>query len=588
MPPDVTGLGGASGGASVPPTAPVRPVSPSRALVPVDKTGARPLPAVGSPLSRSGVALADLLFAADLVETREAVAPVAMEIGLESARGQLLRQLPGEALVALDAVWSGARFSEEGWYLRSGALTIMGHPSEGDRVATEGLASQPSSLALRLMQSVARAVVGDLSGARAALTAALDVSPNDPVLMAQQAVVLARQGHADDAASALTTLSRMAPDHPALTWARSEVRAARADRSRGTARPASESGPPMMSRGALPAEDEDLPLSSFDDLPPPTGADGHLADPDGGPADVVTGAFSRLGGRLPTLRDDQLIVAARTMLRACSTGGAMASACMPEEAHAARQVLSALLIAVRQDVAAPSPLTPVMAQLLPLLRGHGTAAPSGHGRWADHEDALARRDEAERVLRRFGASVTPSVRRLLETLLHGATMSLPTSRMRPERSAAGAGARVSDTGDYPVILSEERDAGPLVPVRLGLSLLADSAATRAFERSQRVDDPARAIVMTGADRRMPTPVAGSATGGGETNGTGWGAARAADAWRVDGPDRPVSRGTSAALPAILLAAAALVAVVNGSAAVAALLGGAAVFLALRRAPDRND
>jgi hypothetical protein len=38
------------------------------------------------------VALADLLFAADLVETREAVAPVAMEMGLESARGQLLRQ----------------------------------------------------------------------------------------------------------------------------------------------------------------------------------------------------------------------------------------------------------------------------------------------------------------------------------------------------------------------------------------------------------------------------------------------------------------------------------------------------------------
>ena len=92
MPPDVTGLGGATGGAPVPPTALLRPVAPSRALVPVERAGSRPLPPPGSPLSRSGVALADLLFAADLVETREAVAPVAMEMGLESARGQLLRQ----------------------------------------------------------------------------------------------------------------------------------------------------------------------------------------------------------------------------------------------------------------------------------------------------------------------------------------------------------------------------------------------------------------------------------------------------------------------------------------------------------------
>ncbi|AMW05214.1 hypothetical protein GEMMAAP_11125 [Gemmatimonas phototrophica] len=559
-------------------------MAPSRALVPVEKSGARPLPPGGSPLSRSGVALADLLFAADLVETRDMVAPVAMEMGLESARGQLLRQLPGEALVALDAVWSGARHSEEGWYLRSGALTIMGHPAEGDRVATEGLQAQPASLALRLMQSVARAMVGDLSGARSALTPALANAPNDPVLMAQQAVLMARQGHTNDAADILSRLAQQAPAHPALSWARHEIRAARADRTRGAARLPVDDLAPRVTPPGQPPEDLLGDAALLEDASFPGEADPVQGSATGEPHDMLTGALARLGSRLATLREDQLVVAARTMLRGCSSGGALASACMPEEAHAARQILSALLIVVRQDHAAPSSLTTLMEKLVPLLRGHapvqGAVQSAGQGRWPADRTGAPMVDEAERLLRRSGASVTPSVRRLLNVLVRGAAHDSRAPAPETERATVVS-------GDYPMVMSDEREAGPLLPVRLGLSLLTENAASRAFERSQRVDDASRASEGHSRSRSTSTPVPGLYVGG-ETNGLGWGGARAADAWRGERPDRAASSRGGAALPAILLVAGALVAVVNGAAGIAALLGGAAVFTALRRTPNRDD
>ncbi|MFO0205060.1 MAG: hypothetical protein ACK54L_02735, partial [Betaproteobacteria bacterium] len=79
--------------------------------------------------------LSDLLLTADILEQRDGVAPVALEMGLEGARAALLRHQPGDALAALERVWSTAQRSEEGWYLRSGALTVMGLPGEGDRIA---------------------------------------------------------------------------------------------------------------------------------------------------------------------------------------------------------------------------------------------------------------------------------------------------------------------------------------------------------------------------------------------------------------------------------------------------------------------
>jgi hypothetical protein len=575
MPPDITGPGGATGGVPIPPAAPVRPAEPTRALVPVERPGPR-LPPSDSPLGRSGVSLEDLLFAPDVLETREAVAPVALEVGLETARRQLLQRLPTEALMSLDGIWGRAVTSEEGWYLRSGALTVLGHPLEGERVAGEGLETQPHSLALRLLQSVARAVVGDLSGARAALHPALDRAPSDPVLLAQQAVVLARQGHRDDAADVLVRLAREVPDHPALAWARAAVRAAGTDRTRAAARPAVDAPGAPVDAIDLPAADETM-------------EDG----------DMVTTAFRRLGGQLRAEDAHTLQQAARTLLRACSAGGALASACTPQEAHAARQVLSSLLVVLRGDAAAAgphSPLTTIVQQLLPLLR------PSGG---SDSALDAVRAAEAERLLRRQGDGVPPVVRACLTVLVRGAADRHRSSEAqadpgtgaaaRPSIAAAGGKEHEAATAFVGTVL-DEQELGPLVPVRLGLSLLAETSATRAFERRQEsLDGDAGAATFAGALGGSVAQVRadGSARSGAElptggveeTNGMGWGGARAAG--QLQGDTSAARRPLGAALPAIVLGAGALGAAVNGAGTVALLFGGAALWLALRRPAGRQ-
>lgn len=614
MAPDISGPGGAAGGVPIPPSAPVRPAAPSRALVPVERTGPR-LPPAESPLGRSGVALDELLFAPDALETREAVTPVALDMGLETARRQLLQRQPADALTALDAVWAGAEASEEGWYLRAGALTVAGHPVEGDRIASEGLETQPQSLALRLVQSVARALVGDLSGARAALYPALEQAPDAPVLLAQQAVVLARQGHSDDAGDLLAQLAVRTPEHPALAWARGAVRAAATERTRSSARPAVEvAGTPPGHPGrsaAAPAEPGPASMA----------AASSVVTPDDG--DMVSGALHRLGAQLPFDSPAALQQTARSLLRSCAAGGTLASACTPQEAHAARQVLATLLAVLRGDSAAgaaPPALATVVTQLLPQLRRAGeamkldawggavgmqpaTASGPGDPAVADVAVADVAVADVERVLRRQGAGLPLSVRAMLSALMGGATDAVRRAAVRLEPTARNEeGARAS--GDHVADVTpvygggtDESDLGPLVPVRLGLALLSESAATRAIERRQEVLDgirvptpasPDSVHLSFGAVEFAPDALRRrtgewEAQGTPETIGEGWGGARAAhELQRAEGSARPLA----AALPAIVLVAAALGAAVNGAGGLAAVLAGAAMWFAWRRPPAR--
>lgn len=550
----------------------MRPVSTTRAVVPVERAGTRSPPS-DSPLGRSGVSLTDLLLSPDTLAPREAVAPIALEMGLETARRQLLQRQPDAALEALDAIWGRATASEEGWYLRSGALTVSGHPLEGERVATDGLDAQPQSLALRLLQSVARAVVGDLSGARAALLPAMEQAPEEPVLLAQQAVVLARQGHRDDADDLLQRLAARVPDHPALAWARLAVRAAGTDRARHAARPAVSDD---TARGL-----DEAPLAA--DVPPGDVAEeiGAATPADERPedGDMVAVAFRRLGAALIALDDESVQHVARTLLRACSAGGALASACTPQEAHAARQVLSALLTALRHERPTPVPgaaastLTPLVRQLVSLLR---VAPDATAPLFLSPSSRSPRVADAERLLRRQGGGVPPAVRAFLAVLVEGAAdhASVSAARGAAEERRATEGRAGAAGMDRPEILgtvAEEPEFGPLVPVRLGLSLLTETAATRAFDRSQEVVGGG-AAPTSGGDAR------------GETTGTGWGGARAAQ----DGIGAATSspRPIGAALPAIVLVAAALAAALNGATGAAALLAGAALWFALRR-PSRT-
>ena len=88
-------------------------MGPSTALVPLDPLSPQPTAAPAHPLGRSGIDLLDILATTDAVATRGPTGAVALEVGLEHARGALLRNLPGDALAALDGVWERAR--KTGW-----------------------------------------------------------------------------------------------------------------------------------------------------------------------------------------------------------------------------------------------------------------------------------------------------------------------------------------------------------------------------------------------------------------------------------------------------------------------------------------
>ena len=229
-------------GTSGPPVAPSDAAPPSRGLVRIAPTpGSSPVGTpveapTGTPLDRSGLNLLDLLDATDVLVERSETAPVALEVGLERARGALLRNLPGDALAALDQIWDGASRTEEGWYLRSGALTVLGLPVESERVSQEGLNVRPSSVALRFLQSLARVAVGDFTGARSTLQQAQQRTPDDVLLHVQQAIVQAKLGDTGGAELVLQRAARTSPAHPALDYGRSGVRLASSDATRQRSR----------------------------------------------------------------------------------------------------------------------------------------------------------------------------------------------------------------------------------------------------------------------------------------------------------------------------------------------------------------
>ncbi|HEY0929965.1 MAG TPA: tetratricopeptide repeat protein [Gemmatimonas sp.] len=574
---NLNGINGLRGTPITPATS-SRPVGGARAVVRVTPTAPAEGIANEGPLSRSGLPLEALFGTEDLLETREAVPRGATAMGLAQARTALLRQLPGDALAALDDVWTGAQRSEEGWYLRGGALTVLGLPGEGERVAGEGLDLRPTSVALRYLQSVARSMSGDWSGARVALAGALDASPHDPVLRLQLAVVLARQGHLNDASELIAAVQQQFADHPAVGWARAILRSLSADRARSE------------SREAMGTDDEFAPVVHFIDLPDepsqpdtePAGEALPLDDTlrwsptDGG--DLVEHAFASLGARMMRRADGMPTADMRVLMRALSAGGTLMGSCTPEQAHAARTLIGQLLDATRQ-LEASTVVRPTPSVGLAALLG-----------------ALRRNDPAEalRLWQRSSIVVPPGARRLMQALLDGARggpESNEASTPRSGRTDAGIDWTVSSSA----IVRGERDGSALLPVRFGLSLLTDVPEQLRLEQTElpgMLNAAAMSVARTpGAglegirDGRSATPGSGAAGIGevqGEATGIGWGGARAADL--VHAQHRRDAEGAGARIVAVLCVALAVGASVLGFNAVAIALAVGAVWLGVRRSP----
>ena len=105
-------------------------------------------------LGRSGLSARDLLSAPDQIVVRSKTPGLALGMGLEQARGALIRNQPTEALMTLDEVWEGARTTETGWYLRGGSLALLGLPAEASRIASQILNKRPDSIANRFLLSL--------------------------------------------------------------------------------------------------------------------------------------------------------------------------------------------------------------------------------------------------------------------------------------------------------------------------------------------------------------------------------------------------------------------------------------------------
>jgi hypothetical protein len=512
-----------------------------------------------------------LLGTVDQIATRRPTPAVTLEIGLEQARGAILRNLGGDALAALDNVWEGARRTEEGWYLRSGALTLLGLPGESDRVADEGLLSRPDSLALRFLQSVARLAVGDIPGARAALTQASGDAPSDPLLVVQHAIVLARQGDAAGADVLLQRIARYSPDHPALDYGRAAVRLAVTDATRQTWR-------------ATPASIEVLFAA---DTPVAADRAQEVEVQSTRSADVVDAAMQKLGARLASGASSDVAREVRVLVRAFSAGGTMVTMGSAEQAHAARVLLTTLLGVFTGDATdAPAPLRALLQQLASCVR---------EGRASD----------AERLARKANAVVREPLVRLLQSLVRGAVDELT------QRGRASDRASVPTPASTGIVIHGQADPGAVVPVRLGLALLGETPASRAAARAlaqqanggvplpdaPSIDAYDRVYIpgleATGRHLRI-TPHDGSLDVYGfpihdatvdPSTGLPWNATHGWAATAVvheptGGAPEPVA-GTAVRLAAVLCVVAAAAAVATGHSALAVALGAGAAWMAVR-------
>jgi Flp pilus assembly protein TadD len=192
-------------------------VVPGMPSVPVDE-----LTATDRARAISEETLAGLL-AESTVAERTPADPLALHVALEEARQGIVRNEPHRALEALDRVWTDDLIDEEPWYLRGGALGLLGRTADAEEIVRTGLARRPTSVALHLLNALVQLDVTSLTEAQTSLTRALSIRPDEPLLLAQLAVVAHRQGRTADAQMLIARAAQINPLDLAIPYAKEQI-----------------------------------------------------------------------------------------------------------------------------------------------------------------------------------------------------------------------------------------------------------------------------------------------------------------------------------------------------------------------------
>ena len=513
------------------PTGPVSSLPTSRALTRV--TPVLPQSATPSddpPLNRSGLNVRDVITTADHVVTRSRTPAIALDVGLEHARGSMVRNHPADALAMLDAVWSGARHTETGWYLRASSLALLGLPGEAARIAADAVARNPQSAANHFVLSLVKLSLGDLQAARASIADAVRHREPDALLLVQSALLEAQSGNAHDAEQLLRRATAQWPEHPALVYGRRMLREVLQHAARETS----------FAAGAIHDGSVRWPTPALARTPVSVGVLAHegatlnavgldsaaLDAAHSAPTDLLTESLHHLGVTLRTGTTHDVTMSARGMLTALSSGGALANTTSAARAHVMRSVVSAVLAALHE----PGRNTSV-----------GWAAESAGGHWQRTElspmdihrgDALfgdpsheglievvrvlvaalrnGRLPDAQETLRRARGSIDEMSMVLLHVL---ATDVKSTDLSGSAARLVGSTPPEGETSDVGVRASAGEPA-LLTPIRLGLALLPEADLLNHALRPFGVEDSAVSYAAMQSAGAFSNASAGPGAGGG--------------------------------------------------------------------------
>ena len=433
------------------------------------------------PLKRSGLDVRELFNTPDQVVVRSPTPAAALELGLEHARGSMVRNQPADALAALDEVWSAARHTETGWYLRAGSLALLGLPGEAARVVADGLRAKPHSFANFFLQALTSWALGDLATAQASLANAMSEGESDALVVIQQALFAAQHGDITQAEELLRRAATTWPDHPALAYGRDTMRVILRNKTRDTPRTPGASNTPGLLEALF---DDDVNAVSVE-----TENRTHRNEETSGAGnrDVVTDSLAELGRALANGTRRQALDSTRSLLSSLSAGGTLVTSMPAARSYAARAALRAILEALTNSST---------------ISEFGWEAESIDGHWQRSTPAWSANVRTSEINEPDSKLLLNTVRVLLIAMregraadalqqVRGARGSVSELSLQVLREIIGDDALASaDGAEQAATYVRNRSPGHfmLPPLRLGLALLPEREVSGAQLRSTVVAD----------------------------------------------------------------------------------------------------